>query len=207
MQPERPVKASRTDSMPLANQENQQNPAIPPAEADAGKAASAASAIERVAEIYQAHGSWLTDWLRWKTGCPHNAADLAHDTFVRVIRARNAVDIKEPRAYLTTIARSLMINQLQRREIEQAWLDTLAHTDESLLPSPEQRLIIVETLFAIDAMLNELPAKVRRAFLLCQLEGMRHADIAAQLGVSVSAVRKYLARAMEHCLLFQDGRD
>lgn len=160
-----------------------------------------ASPTDPITELYSEHNGWLKSWLRKKTGCPDNAADLAHDTFVRVINARNIIEIKEPRAYLTTIARSLMINQYRRREIEQAYLDTLIHAGEAMLPSLEDRAIIIETLIAIDTMLNALPAKVRRAFLLCQLEGMSHAEIAAQLDVSVSSVRKYLARAMEHCLL------
>ncbi len=161
------------------------------------------SPTDPIAELYSQHNGWLNSWLRKKTGCPHNAADLAHDTFVRLIKARDKVEIEEPRAYLTTIARSLMINQFRRREIEQAWLDTLAHAGEALHPSPEERAMVIETLVAIDTMLDALPAKVRRAFLLCQVEGLRHAEIAAQLNVSVSSVRKYLARAMEHCLLYK----
>jgi RNA polymerase sigma-70 factor (ECF subfamily) len=33
------------------------------------------------------------------------------------------------------------------------------------------------------------------------LEGLRYAEIAERLGVSVSSVKKYMAKATEHCLL------
>lgn len=49
-------------------------------------------------------------------------------------------------------------------------------------------------------MLDGLPIAVRRAFLLCQLEGLGHAEIAARLGVSVGSVRQYIARALRQCL-------
>ncbi|QIQ71229.1 putative RNA polymerase sigma factor FecI [Pseudomonas coronafaciens] len=58
-----------------------------------------------VASLYQAHNTWLTTWLRRRLGCPHNAADLAQDTFIKVLGARDSAQIIEPRAFLTTIAK------------------------------------------------------------------------------------------------------
>ena len=46
---------------------------------------------------------------------------------------------------------------------------------------------------------TDCPARCA-AFLLAQLEGLRHAEIADRMQVSVSSVRQYLARAMQHCL-------
>ena len=37
--------------------------------------------------LYNDHHHWLTGWLRRKLGCPDNAADLAQDTFIRVLSA------------------------------------------------------------------------------------------------------------------------
>ena len=52
-------------------------------------------------------------------------------------------------------------------------------------------------------MLDGLSRKARAAFLLSQLEGLTYAEIAERLMVSVSSVKKYVARATEHCLLFR----
>lgn len=160
-----------------------------------------ANQLDRIGQLYSQHHSWLHGWLRRKLGCSHQAADLAQDTFVRIIHARNCHEILEPRAYLTTIARSLMINQFRRNEIEQAYLSILRERPESFIPSVEERTIVIETLMEIDVMLERMPAKVRRAFLMFQLEGMRHAEIAAELGVSVSSVRQYIMKAVQHCLM------
>ncbi|MNT22513.1 putative RNA polymerase sigma factor FecI [compost metagenome] len=51
-------------------------------------------------------------------------------------------------------------------------------------------------------MLDGLGPKIKQAFLLSQLEGLGYAEIAQRLGVSVSSVKKYMAKAAEHCLLF-----
>jgi RNA polymerase sigma-70 factor (ECF subfamily) len=59
--------------------------------------------------------------------------------------------------------------------------------------------MVLETLVAIDAMLDGLSTKARRAFLLSQLDGMTYAEIAAETGVSVSRVRQYMSQALTRC--------
>ena len=59
-----------------------------------------------VNDLYCDHHGWLQGWLRKRLGNAFDAADLAQDTFVRVIKARSALDIREPRSYLSMIARA-----------------------------------------------------------------------------------------------------
>ena len=155
--------------------------------------------------LYADHHGWLQGWLRHQLGCAHNAADLAQDTFLRVLaRDHDVAAIREPRAYLHTIARSLLVNHWRRRQIEQAYLDALALQPENLAPSPETRALIVETLLQVDALLARLPEKVRRDFLLSQLHGLTYLQIAGELGVSERMVKKYMAQAMLQCLTLMD---
>lgn len=79
----------------------------------------------------------------------------------------------------------------------------LEQLPEEQMPSPDLQHELLETLRQIDAMLDGLGAKVRQAFMLSQLEGLTYAQIAEQLNVSVSSVKKYMAKATEHCLLFR----
>ena len=159
---------------------------------------SAIASPQPVAELYRAHHGWLHGWLRRKLGCTHQAADLAQDTFVKALLAPSLDDIREPRAWLTTVAHGIMVNHLRRKELERAYLDAIACHPESLAPSPEERAVIIEALCEIDTLLDGLPAKVRQAFLLSQLEGLTYAEIAPCLGVSLSMVKKYMLRATLH---------
>ena len=160
---------------------------------------TAAPPTEPIAELYVAHHGWLHGWLRKKLGCTHRAADLAHDTFLRLLSREEPVTLQEPRAFLTTVAQGLVSNYFRRQKIEQAWLETLAHLPESEMPSPETRAVMVETLMEIDRQLDALGPLVRRAFLLSQLEGLPQAEIAKQLGVSVPTVKRYVAKALVAC--------
>lgn len=154
--------------------------------------------------------SKLLPWLRKKLGCTHQAADLAQDVFVRVLvrRVANpaaALHIKEPRAYLSTIARGLVIDHWRRCELERAWLETLAALPEAEAPSPEQRLTILETLVALDRALDTLPAAVRQAFLWAQLEGLTCPQIAQRLGVSLATAERYVAKGLRRCYELRFG--
>lgn len=161
-----------------------------------------------VTRLYRDHHHWLSAWLRRKLGNSFDAADIAQDTFVRILAAPDHLvekktnwQLHEPRAYLTVIAKRLLANLYRRRSLEQAYLDSLASLPEALTPSPEQRLLILETLHELDAMLDGLPAKVRMTFLLAQLEGLSYAEIAMRLSLSERTIKRYMVQAMARCIL------
>ncbi|NVD96403.1 sigma-70 family RNA polymerase sigma factor [Massilia sp. BJB1822] len=152
-----------------------------------------------IAALYADHHGWLLGWLRRRLRDSVDAADLAQDTFIRLLSKDAPPPIQEPRALLTTIAQGMVANLQRRRQLEQAYLQALAALPEPLAPSPECRAIVLETLLEIDRLLDGLPGKVREAFLLSQLDGMRQGEIAARLDVSLPTVKRYIARALAQC--------
>jgi RNA polymerase sigma-70 factor (ECF subfamily) len=154
--------------------------------------------------FYRDHRSWLENWLRSRLGNAWDAADLSQDTFVKVLASQHQEPLstlREPRAYLLTVGKRLLINHYQRRSVEHAYLQALATLPESVIPSPEQRWVLLETLQALDELLDALPISVRRAFLWAQLEGLNYAQIAERLRVSERTVKRYMAQAYTHCLM------
>ncbi|WP_175651858.1 sigma-70 family RNA polymerase sigma factor [Pseudomonas sp. Marseille-P9899] len=159
-----------------------------------------------VETLYSDHQRWLVSWLHKRTGCSQQAADFAQDTFLRVLLAEHrqpvAATLSEPRHFLVTIAKRVMIDSFRRQSVERAYLEVLARQPESFELSAEERLIILQTLQALDRMLDGLGRRAKAAFLMSQLQGLTYPQIAEQLQISVSSVTKYMARATEHCLLF-----
>ena len=150
--------------------------------------------------LYREHHGWLVQMLRRRlSGNSENAADLAHDTFERVMRSESRAAFDEPRGFLTTVAKRLLIDQSRRRAIEQAYLETLASRSEAVEPSPETHALVVEALDAVCRMMEQLPPRVRRVFVLAQVEGQPYLDIARQLGISVAAVQRDMVKAWQHC--------
>ena len=157
---------------------------------------SSPSAADPVHTLYVDHHAWLQSWLLRKLGNTHQAADLTQDTFVRVIAGQQVEAIREPRAYLTTLAQRVLYNFWRRRELEQAWLDALATVPEDMAPSPEDYALVREAIEAIDLWLEGLPPKARQVFLLRRLDGMKHTEIAEVMGLSVATVERYMKQAL-----------
>jgi len=158
-----------------------------------------------VSALYSAHCGWLQRWLNRRLRDDHQAADLTQDTFLTLLARREAVHgLREPRAFLSTIARGLLVDFWRRRDIEQAWIDTLAARPEATHPSPEVQVQAMQALVEIDRKLHRLGERARAAFLLHRIQGMTHAAIAVELGVSERTVRNHIAQGMLCFLLDAD---
>lgn len=154
--------------------------------------------------LYHEHHSWLHNVLKRRLGNHADAADLAQDAFVRLwVKPKPLTTSQRARAYLSVIARGLCVDLWRRRQVEQAWLDTLAQHPEATAPSAEQQVAILEALSEIDHMLKRLPVKVSRAFIASMVLGKSGKEIAAELQVSERMVRNYLSHAMLECILLE----
>lgn len=160
---------------------------------------SLAASPDPLHELYASHHGWLIGWLRRKLGCPDSAADLAQDTFIKVLTAREPTVIIEPRAFLTTLAKRVLFNHYRRQDLERAYLETLAQMPDVVAPSEEDKAIILQTLIELDQLLDGLPRQVKRAFLLAQVDGLTYPQIAAELDISVATVKRHLNKAALRC--------
>ncbi|MET0291538.1 MAG: sigma-70 family RNA polymerase sigma factor [Steroidobacteraceae bacterium] len=155
-----------------------------------------------IVDLYGHHRDWLRNWLRRQLGNAADAADLAHDTFVKVIVSRRSASSfgPEPRALLTHIAKGLLIDLWRRRDVERAYVEALARLPADHVPCAETQALVLEALVQIEALLYGLPTRTREVFLLSQLDGLRYAQIASQLDVSVVTVKRHMRAAFAACL-------
>ena len=146
--------------------------------------------------LYLEHLCTVRTYLGARLNCVETAAELAHETFVRLLARDPGDALHNPRALLLTIARNLAIDHYRARS--QATLARLDDLDELACdkPGPERvaaaRQELAHLLRAIDA----LPAQCRRVFVHVRFEGASHAEAAARFGISRNGVEKHLARAL-----------
>lgn len=161
-----------------------------------------------VEALYSDHHQWLQSWLRRRLGNAADAADLAHDAFIRLlVNPRRFNSPPEARSYLRTMANGLCVDLWRRRQIEAAWLEALAARPEAFAPSSEHQCIVLQALQEIDALLRSLSTKAAQAFVLAVGCEMTDKEVAAELGVSTRMVRKYVAQAMLLCMELEERRD
>lgn len=155
-----------------------------------------------VRTLFLKYGQEIEAFLARKVSCPHSAADLTQEVFVRVLHSRTNIqtDVKNTRAYLYKIAVNLAINH-QSREQRLPMVDVdeveLPESEDNLNPeriaSDKQRLQRMS-----DALL-ELPPLSQKVFVLVRIRGMKQLEVARVLGVHITTVEKNLARAVRHC--------
>ncbi|QHG65096.1 sigma-70 family RNA polymerase sigma factor [Pseudomonas putida] len=154
---------------------------------------------DAVADLYLAHHSWVVSLLRRRLGNREQAMDLAQDTFVRLLRSELPAPLREPRAYLSTVASRLCLQHFRRQALERAYLDSLAALEPQHQPSEENRLLVLEALDAVGQVLDGLGGRVREVFLLSQLDGLTYVQIGERLGLTVNVVQKAMLKAYRHC--------
>lgn len=152
------------------------------------------------------HIAALERFLSRKLGNPEDAKDVAQDTFLRLQRLDAPQELENPKSYLFQIAANLAIDKLRNRSLQFRYLKTetelaneLANAPHNDSITPEQVLAAQEQLQAIYDAVDELPPKVKQAFLLQRQRGLSYQDIATELGVSVSSIEKYILQALKHC--------
>jgi RNA polymerase sigma factor (sigma-70 family) len=150
--------------------------------------------------LYNEHHLWLQSWLQRRLGSAFDAADLAHDTYERLICSNRTPDHpSKSRSWLVHIAKGLVVDLHRRRRLERAYLEALAQLPERETPSVEAREIALETLMEIDAILDGVSAKAREAFLLSRLDRLTYPEIAQRLNVSTASVQKYMLSTVKAC--------
>ncbi|WP_293881238.1 sigma-70 family RNA polymerase sigma factor [Sphingomonas sp.] len=142
----------------------------------------------------------LLRFLMARGASPAESEDILQDIFLK-LRTAQIGPIGEPKAYLYRMAHNLLNDRRRaaaRQETrETAWAATRFGEDGQSLgaASVEERLIQRERLKTVEVTLARLPE--RTSFILRQyrVEGVSQKAIAANLGITISAVEKHLQRA------------
>ncbi|MBD2783719.1 sigma-70 family RNA polymerase sigma factor [Xenorhabdus sp. DI] len=150
-------------------------------------------------QLYSDYHHWLCNWIRQNSACPNHAEDLAHEIFIKLMQSSDLETIRQPRAFLITLARRTLANHWRRKKLEDRYLESLRELPVISSHSSEHQLVLLDQLEKIDKTLDELPVKVRQAFLLTQFQGRRYKEVAEDLGISISSVKNYLHQAHRKC--------
>lgn len=160
-----------------------------------------------VETLYGLHRAELRRLLLARVGDPVEAEDLLQELWLRA-RQRPAGPVDNGRAYLFRMAQNLVVDRLRERQRrmarERRWSDQESDfTPPGVEPSDrrqtaEDQIIAREEVAALASAIANLPDGARRAFELHKLDGLSHAEVAQQLGISKSGVEKHMAVAMKY---------
>jgi RNA polymerase sigma factor (sigma-70 family) len=154
-----------------------------------------------VAAVAGRYGRQLRRYLGSRLRQSRDAPDLAQETYLRLLRIERHELIRNPEAYLFTIANNLLHEHALRQgaapptvDIEAAFAELQASE-----PDPQEQAESQQRMQELERALAQLSPKAQATLLMHRRDGYSLEEIGRHLGVSRAMAKKYLARALVHC--------
>jgi RNA polymerase sigma factor (sigma-70 family) len=157
------------------------------------------SLLER---LFSEQGGALQAFLYRKVRKHPDAAELAQEVYLRMLRVPDMASVRNPEAYLYAVASNLAKEHAHRDARDRSALDIDdPHVQEQLaeLPAFAGELDRERSVQRLREVLAELSPKCRAAVVLQYWHGMSYEEIGERLDVSANMVKKYLTQALVHC--------
>ncbi len=160
-----------------------------------------------VASIATQYGRRLRRFLSVRLRNVHDVPDLAQEVFLRLLRVTHQEAIRNPEAYLFTVAGHVLHQHALRQSAGPSFVDITDAASDLVSPAdedPTTRTDNAQRVERLERILARLPPRVGAALVLHRIGGFTVQEIADQMGVARETAKKYLARAAEHCRKSRD---
>jgi RNA polymerase sigma-70 factor (ECF subfamily) len=143
--------------------------------------------------------TWYPVLVRVATALLHDvdaAEEVAQEVMLELWRRRHLLDTDVPlRGYLLRSARNRALNHLRHLSVRRQ----VASDVEATYDAPtgaDQPVVARELAAAVHQAVQELPPRCREVFELSRVHGLRYAEIAEALDISVKTVEAQMGKAL-----------
>ena len=138
----------------------------------------------------------LVQFLRRRVRAAVDIEDLAQETYLRLLRARDLSEVRDPHAYLLRVASHVALEWRDDQRLTGYAVDL----DETMLIDANPPELELDARLSQERFENVLAeaSPMMRAVLISRLRDERSCDeIARELDITLRQVRRYLARGYE----------
>lgn len=156
---------------------------------------------DEITALYREYNEPLIRYLTIRLRSRQDAVEVAHEAYIRLIKRENLADIECFQSFLFRTATNLSID-LQRQRTRHAKNFAKSKILMSGIEeiTPERSLDGRQTMGELRQVIKTLPPKCREAFMLYKFKELNHGEIAEKMGLSISSIRKYIARGLAVCI-------
>lgn len=144
------------------------------------------------------HEPALRAWLGARPVVRLEVDDIVQETYAVLAALDDVAHVRNPRAYMFTVARSVLLQHVRRARIVS--IETMSEIDR--LPtqreerSPDRHAAAHQELRRIGVLIAALPAKCRQAFVLRKVNGLSQREVARRMGISENTVEKHVGKGL-----------
>jgi RNA polymerase sigma factor (sigma-70 family) len=140
----------------------------------------------------------LMQYLRQNWRDQSDTEDLLHDVYLRVYEAARTQIPDNPKAFVFTTARNLLVSRVRRHNVvpieTAADLDAIGLAIET--PGPERSAIARDELRRLQTAIDHLPPRCRQVVIMRRVDDLSRTEIAARLGITEDTVSAHLRNGM-----------
>jgi RNA polymerase sigma-70 factor (ECF subfamily) len=163
-----------------------------------------------VATVERAHGRALRRFLsRRLRHAASDLPDLFQEIFLRLLRIKDHESIRNPQAYLYTVARHVLHQYTLKQASAPETMDPLelvGETPSETSMDPAEEAELQQQITDVGRALEQYSPRAYATLVMYRCEGMTLEEIGARLGVSGPMARKYLIRAIGFCDRYLEER-
>jgi RNA polymerase sigma-70 factor (ECF subfamily) len=155
-----------------------------------------------VRDIYLQHREELCRHIVNKCGVKFSEAeDIVQSAFTRFVGMESPFSVENPRAFLYTTSYNIAIDLIRHNQVQQKYSQAVVDNDTEAVEEvgPERLVEGKQRLGIISKALWGMPKKRRQLLMMSRFDGLSYAEIARQVGLSETVVRKHVSNALADC--------
>ncbi|RYY03634.1 MAG: sigma-70 family RNA polymerase sigma factor [Gammaproteobacteria bacterium] len=155
-----------------------------------------------VRDIYLQHREELCCHIVKKCGVKFSEAeDIVHSAFARFVGMESPFAVENPRAFLYTTSYNIAIDLKRHNQVQHKYTQAVVDNDSEIVEAlgPEREVEGKQRLGIISRALWGMPKKRRQLLMMSRFDGLSYAEIARQVGLSETVVRKHVSNALADC--------
>jgi RNA polymerase sigma-70 factor (ECF subfamily) len=150
-------------------------------------------------QFFRQHFASLCTWCQHKYNFDTDIAkEVVHTAFIKLWKNRGTLSADMPlKAFLHKVIMNTSVDILRHAKVRARFERFVQQRNENGAATPQENFEAKKLKADIDTAISELPDQMRTIFELSRYEGLKYAEIARQLNVSINTVETQMGRALK----------
>lgn len=146
-------------------------------------------------EAFRKHYTPLVSYVRTITPDEEDCHDIVSRAFEEVWKKLDGIDQTTVRSYLYRSVNNMAINQLRKQRMHRRYVEFYKVTNSEATTS-ETAGSYEERINIANKVVDSLGEPTRTILIRCYIEGKMYREVAQEFGVSTSAIKKHMIKAL-----------